>query len=239
MLADYVLALLRHDGDADTVRALCEHEMPDFLKEDSAIFVRDVFDAINFKSYLPGAAPPPPRPAMPFAPPTGPTGPSYGSLGKGIPVGPQNGSRKRSYHERGDVEMQDRGFPAGGDANGRMIKQPRRGGPGMGRGGYDPRGGRGGFGGNRPPNMNLQNMPPQTGFPNMLPMPSPPAGMPFFDPREGFAGMEAMLGMGLPMSVLQGIPQGNSSPPGQASPTKPRCKDYDVRGFCARGSTLR
>jgi RNA-binding protein 26 len=210
--------------------------MPDFLKEDSTIFVRDVFNAINFKSYMPGAAPPPPRSAVPFTPPTGPSGPSYGSLGNGAPMAPQNGSRKRSFQERGDVEMQG-GFPNGGDPNERMVKQPRRGGPGMGRGGYDPRGGRGGYAGNRPPNMNFQNMPSQPGFPNMPHMPSPPHGMPFFDPREGLAGLEAMLGMGLPMSVLQGIPQGDSPPPRQMQPSKPRCKDYDERGFCARGNT--
>jgi hypothetical protein len=33
VLADYVLALLRHDGDMQTVRRLCEEEIPDFLKE--------------------------------------------------------------------------------------------------------------------------------------------------------------------------------------------------------------
>jgi hypothetical protein len=33
VLADYVLALLRHDGDIETVRRLCEDEIPDFLKE--------------------------------------------------------------------------------------------------------------------------------------------------------------------------------------------------------------
>lgn len=33
VLADYVLALLRHDGDTNTVRRLCEDEIPDFLKE--------------------------------------------------------------------------------------------------------------------------------------------------------------------------------------------------------------
>lgn len=33
VLADYVLALLRHDGDITDVRKLCEEEIPDFLKE--------------------------------------------------------------------------------------------------------------------------------------------------------------------------------------------------------------
>ncbi len=36
VLADYVLALLRHDGDMQTVRRLCEEEIPDFLKEGEA-----------------------------------------------------------------------------------------------------------------------------------------------------------------------------------------------------------
>lgn len=33
VLADYVLALLRHDGSIDDIRKLCEEEIPDFLKE--------------------------------------------------------------------------------------------------------------------------------------------------------------------------------------------------------------
>ena len=33
VLADYVLALLRQNGDAHAVRKLCEAEIPDFLKE--------------------------------------------------------------------------------------------------------------------------------------------------------------------------------------------------------------
>ncbi|CZR62353.1 uncharacterized protein PAC_12250 [Phialocephala subalpina] len=246
VLADYVLALLRHDGDVVTVRALCEREMPDFLKEDSTVFVRDVFDVINYKSYLPGAPPPPRRPSIPFAPPSGPSAsaPAYGGLGNSAPpIGPMNGSRKRSYNDRGEGDIQ-RGFNGGGDPNGRSYKQPRRGGPGMGRGGggFDPTAGRGGFGNRPPPPMNFPNMPmPPAGFPGMPPMPSPPVGMPpgmpFFDPREGFEGLSAMLAMGLPMSVLQGIPQGDSTPPRQVTPQKERCRDYDVKGFCARGNT--
>lgn len=33
VLADYVIALLKHDGDAASVRTLCEAEIPDFLTE--------------------------------------------------------------------------------------------------------------------------------------------------------------------------------------------------------------
>lgn len=231
VLADYVLALLRHDGDVDTVRQLCEHEIPDFLKEDSTIFVRDVFDAIQYKSYLPGA-PPLRRPSLPFAPPSGPSAPSahsYGGLGMGAPTGPQNGSRKRSYN---DVDMQNGGQMMG-DPNGRAFKQPRRGGAAVGRGGFDPSyqgGGRGGgFSGGRPPPMNLQGSSPQ-GFPAM---PTPPPGMPPMDPNNPLASILAMQAMGFPMPTLPGFPGAGSPPP----PQKQRCRDYDNKGFCARGNT--
>jgi RNA-binding protein 26 len=35
VLADYVLALLRHSGSIEEVRKLCEAEMPDFLQDGS------------------------------------------------------------------------------------------------------------------------------------------------------------------------------------------------------------
>ncbi|KAH7314129.1 hypothetical protein BKA65DRAFT_116330 [Rhexocercosporidium sp. MPI-PUGE-AT-0058] len=237
VLADYVLALLRHDGDTETVRQLCEAEIPDFLKEDSAVFVRDVFDAIQYKSYLPGAAPIR-RPSLPFAPPSGPSAasaPSYGNLGMGAPTGPQNGSRKRSYNDRGDGDVQDRGQMMG-DPNGRAFKQPRRGGGAMGRGGFDPfyqGGGRGGFAGGRPPPMNIQGMPPQ-GFPAMPSMPSPPPGMPPMDPNNPMAAILAMQAMGFPIPGMPGFP-GATSPP--LPQKKQRCRDYDQKGFCARGNT--
>lgn len=44
MLADYVLALLRHDGDIATVRKLCEEEIPDFLKEGKVPPTHSSFD---------------------------------------------------------------------------------------------------------------------------------------------------------------------------------------------------
>ncbi|CZT43787.1 uncharacterized protein RSE6_03874 [Rhynchosporium secalis] len=240
VLADYVLALLRHDGDTDTVRQLCEAEIPDFLKEDSAIFVRDVFDAIQYKAYLPGA-PPIRRPSLPFAPPSGPSAPSapaYGMIGMGAPTGPQNGLRKRSYNDRGDGDAQDRG-QISGDPNDRAFKQPRRG--GAVRGGFDPSyqgggrgggggGGGGGFAGGRPPPMNTQGVP-SRGFSTMPGMPSPPLGMPPIDPNNPLAAFLAMQAMGFP---VPGFPSAASPP----LPTqKQRCRDYDDKGFCARGNT--
>jgi RNA-binding protein 26 len=34
VLADYVLALLQHDGDRKSIRKLCADEIRDFLKEE-------------------------------------------------------------------------------------------------------------------------------------------------------------------------------------------------------------
>ncbi|CAG8952501.1 hypothetical protein HYFRA_00001248 [Hymenoscyphus fraxineus] len=243
VLADYVLALLRHDGDTEAVRALCMAEIPDFLKEDSAIFIRDVFDAITFKSYIPGVAPPPQRrPSLPFAPPTGPaTMPPYGpALGMGgPPYGPPNGSRKRSYNDRGDGDVHDRGMMPMGGPDSRMFKQPRRGGGMSTRGGYDnfnARGG-GGFPGARPPPMHLQGLPPN----HMPGMPSPPPGMPPFDPTatDPMAFMLAMQNMGWdPNLNAPPISPGRVGPPPPAMQSRrPRCRDYDQRGFCARGNT--
>ena len=204
--------------------------------------MRDVFDAIRFKSYLPGFVPPR-RPSISFAPPSGPSASSYGNLGMGAPLGPQNGSRKRSYHERGDGDSQDRGFQTPGDLHGRLYKQSRRGGPGMGRGveTFSSNTGRGGYVAGRPPPMDNQAMPSQ-GFPGMPGMPSPPPGMPPFDPNNPMAALLAMQAMGFPVPGLapfpaQNSPMGRGSPGNPMPPKRPRCKDYDIKGFCAKGNT--
>jgi len=152
----------------------------------------------------------------------------------GAPSGPQNGSRKRSYNDRGDGDAQDRGVPYG-DPNGRTFKQPRRG--GMVRGGFEgSNGGRGGFQG-RPSSV---GMPPQ-GYPNLPSMPSPPLGMPPFDPNNPMATILAMQAMGMPpLPGMPSLPQPNSASRGPQpgfQGKRRRCRDYDEKGFCARGNT--
>lgn len=198
-----------------------------------------MFDAIAYKTYA-GGVKPIRRSSGPFAPPTGPSAPLYPNIGvSGVPTGPQNGSRKRSYNDRGDGDSHDRGFQPGGEQNGRLFKQPRRGGN-SGRGNYDGfNNGRGGLQGGPPP-MNLQGIPP---FPNMPGMPSPPPGMPPLDPNNPVAALLAMQAMGFPIPGLQNHPQSDSptgrGPPRQMQrqPRKQRCRDYDSKGFCARGNT--
>ncbi|KAK6079643.1 ccch zinc finger and rrm domain-containing protein [Seiridium cupressi] len=159
VLADYVIALLRHDGDVDTIRSLFEEEIPDFLREDSAAFTDDVFQAVKYKSYLPGAPPAPPITRQTQAP---------ASLTSQIPLGPaalqqnsflpydvqhtpyaetpsafpshnlRNGSKKRSYRDLDAPDTQSMNWDlyGGGPGYPQPYKQAKRG------GGLNPRGGR-------------------------------------------------------------------------------------------------
>ena len=113
----------------------------------------------------------------------------------------------------------------------------------MGRGmdNFNPTQSRGGYGAGRPSPMNFQSIPPQ-GFPGMPGMPSPPPGMPPFDPNNPMAALLAMQAMGFPVPGLASFPGPTSpvgrSPSGPPAPSKrPRCKDYDIKGFCAKGNT--
>jgi RNA-binding protein 26 len=262
VLADYVLALLRHDGTAEEVKALCEEEIPDFLKEDTAVFVNDVFDAIQYKSYLPGAPPAPRRkPGQPSAlglptaatwtsatpaggasEPAVPTGPGFAPLGNGfVPTGPaheqgfdqgaqQGRGKKRSYNDREDGGG---AYTYGQFPGARPQKQPRR----FQNGGRDGAGagpGRGGFQNNQG-NFMMPPMPPPP------PLPTGP-GMPPLDPKAAMDAMLRLQSMGFPMppQLPGGPPMGNGAQPAQARqrPRK-RCRDYDEKGFCARGAKCR
>ncbi|KAF4991570.1 hypothetical protein FGRMN_7688 [Fusarium graminum] len=199
VLAEYVIALLKHDGNADAVRNLCEQEIPDFLSEDPKAFLDDVFQTIAYRSYLPGAPPAPKIGAEPVTiqPPT-----TEGAL--------PNGSKKRGYYDLDEYDAQD-AFGSF-DRDERAQKQPRRG----GRGGRadDIRGGRsGGLMHNLPPRPDLSFNPQvMEAFLQMGSMGMPYPGMPNFS-QQGFVG-------GRNQSRKRG-----------------RCRDFDTKGFCSRGST--
>ncbi|KAL5084182.1 hypothetical protein Trisim1_012257 [Trichoderma cf. simile WF8] len=116
VLADYVIALLKHDGDAQSVRQLCEAEIPDFLTEDSKAFLDDVFQAIAYKSYRPGA-PPPPKSATGAIGAGAPPLPAFSGVQSSAPH--QGASRKRGFAD--DMEHE------GPTPYGRGHKQARRG----------------------------------------------------------------------------------------------------------------
>ncbi|KFZ17608.1 hypothetical protein V502_04514 [Pseudogymnoascus sp. VKM F-4520 (FW-2644)] len=224
VLADYVLALLRHDGDIETVRSLCEEEIPDFLKEDSTIFVKDLFDTVQHRSFMPGAPPPPqpPAPTLPNA--NAPLGTSYNNFDMAsVPTGP-NASKKRSFNDRGDADTQMGPM----DATGRAVKQARRNGNMVAGGHYDS------FGNYMPPQPNRRFQTPQD-FP-----PMPPT-----DPNDPMAAMLAMQAMGFPVQGMPGFDQNAAGPrgpggrQGQGQMGGRRCRDYDTKGFCARGNSCK
>lgn len=233
VLAEYVLALLRHEGTVDEVRALCEAEIPDFLKEDTNVFVNDVFDAIRYRSYLPGGGLPRPNPAA-----LPPQGLPYDDTPSSLEPPTQNGgSRKRSFHDRGDVQMQDAADYYSNTA--RSYKQPRR-----GRGGRmdDANGSRGGGGGPAAtggfPAAGVYQIPPTYGAP------TPGARQPFdpsaFDPNNPMEAMLRLQAMGVPLPPLPPLPP-FPQPPGQQQQQpqrrRQRCRDYDTKGYCARGNS--
>ncbi|KAL5348274.1 hypothetical protein ACLOAV_006756 [Pseudogymnoascus australis] len=230
VLADYVLALLRHDGDIETVRRLCEEEIPDFLKEDSTIFVKDLFDTLQYRSFMPGAPPPPqpPVPTMPNA--NAPFGTPYTNFDTpSVPTGP-SASKKRSFNDA-DAQMGQMDT----NATGRAVKQARRNGNTVAGGHYDS------FGNYMPPQPN-RRIDTQQGFP---PMPNLPPGMPPTDPNDPMAAMMAMQAMGFPVQGMPGFDQNAAGPrgpggrPGQGQMGGRRCRDYDTKGFCARGNSCK
>lgn len=181
----------------------------------------DVFDAITYRSYLPGAPPPPPKQAPLPAPAAAlPPGSFYDDIpmpqGPAYPSQPfQDGSRKRGYNDWDDPNTQnhrDAGF------GGRPYKQPRR-----GRGGrQDDMGSVRGAAPSVPPFPSAGPLPPQG--------PPVPSTVGYFDPNRA---MDAMFGMSLatghPMPEL--LSQGGHLPK-----RRTKCRDWEKKGYCQRGS---
>jgi RNA-binding protein 26 len=207
--------------------------------------VRDVFEAILYRSYLPGAVALP-RPVASYPISTAPSGPSYSNqVLNDYPSISPNGSRKRAFADRGDGEAQiGRELQYGGDPNGRTYKQPRRG--NLGPAGYDT------FGNFRGPRQ-TQGLPPQISpramqsYPNMPSIPNPPPGTLPIDPSNPMAALMAMQAMGFPGPGIPpysntGAPMDLSRLPGAGFPPArraQRCRDYDTKGFCARGNSCK
>ncbi|KHN97989.1 CCCH zinc finger and RRM domain-containing protein [Metarhizium album ARSEF 1941] len=192
VLAEYVIALLKHDGDKESVRKLCEQEIPDFLTEEPQAFLDDVFQAIAYKSYLPGAQPAPKLAEL------------HASSQKKSP----ESSRKRRFDESGPSDDRERNRSPGG----RAFKQLRK-----GRRGREDRADR---------NANAYGM-----------MMIPP-----FNPNNPMEAMMQMQAMGLPWPGMPGqqgwgVGGGAVGRGAQRRKGRGRCRDFDTKGFCARGNT--
>ncbi|KAI0390375.1 hypothetical protein F5Y17DRAFT_444920 [Xylariaceae sp. FL0594] len=249
VLADYVLALLRHDGDIEAIRKLFENEIPDFLREDAAAFTDDVLQVVRFRAYLPGAPPPPPvkrqnqvlpttlppsnitpqppiaaasalyNPAAPY-----PVSPPRAHQPQATALG-QGVSRKRAYSDHDDVDI----ILTSRTPNSHPYKQARRGGS------FGQRGGRyGDYNGQRSHRGQaaVQN------FPVLPPGPGSygDASLPFQPPIDAKTILENI-------QILQSfLPNAMDFPPPVYPSTAPpprrrkqRCRD-DAKGYCPRGS---
>ncbi|ETS83554.1 hypothetical protein PFICI_05430 [Pestalotiopsis fici W106-1] len=260
VLADYVIALLKHDADVHAIRKLFEEEIPDFLREESAPFTDDVFQAIKYKSYLPGAPPAPPISRQ--APKPTPQAPKIPSGPAALQKAPfqshdvqhtpyaetptafashsfRNGSKKRSYRDLDAPDPQVMSWDyGGGPPQQQPYKQAKRGGGLGSRGGRydDPNSsrGRGGFGGYNGglPNAGANGFP-GSGYNNQQ----------FFDATAIMENIRQLqeLGaqMGLHLPSTDALPKPAYS--GQAMPASSRrrrgqCREYETKGFCSRGT---
>lgn len=182
-------------------------------RKDTIPFLDDVFEAITFKSYRPGAPPPPKRPQVTThstqAAPTNnapPSGPARG----GHAPSPAGGSRKRGPDEmdmeEGEVDMQDEAPVVGRRAAKQLRRQARR--------------------KARQEDMQQQQQQ-QNQYQNQrgaYPMPM------MFDPQDPMV-MEAMAQMGMPFPPYPGFPgRGQQRRRG-------RCRDFDNKGYCSRAAT--
>ncbi|KAI9807652.1 MAG: hypothetical protein M1825_005593 [Sarcosagium campestre] len=259
VLADYVLALLRHESPETEVRKLSIEQLEDFLKESTADFVDDIFNVIKSKSYLPGFAANPGRGSVPsdgiaVASDTSPFNARAANTTNGGPKARKNHqSLKRGFNDGEGPEAaqgNDGHAVTRHSAGDRPHKQPRRGGrngrhdagvqhvPGQPAGQDVTMTGLGSGGAASSPPMGI--------FPSL---PQPPPGFPF-NPNDPMAAIMAMQAMGFPplpgmppfpspaspsASALSPLPK--SAPAAQKKKKSERCRDYDQKGFCALGST--
>ncbi|KZO99725.1 hypothetical protein CALVIDRAFT_553171 [Calocera viscosa TUFC12733] len=153
VLADYVIALLRHDGEESHLRTLFASQLEDFLDQEAPAFVSKLFIEMNNRGMIirpeaPGQAVP--GPSNHISPPSLPTPPD-----EGIPIpldmfaGPSNNTQvgQKRGRDADDMEV-ERGPPKG----------PRLGNGLQGIQRYESRNqnGYGGFGGQAGPNWRGQ-----------------------------------------------------------------------------------
>ncbi|KAF3904822.1 hypothetical protein ABW20_dc0104963 [Dactylellina cionopaga] len=160
VLADYVLALLRHEQSEAEVRQMCIDQLDDFLREHTTSFVNDLFTALRSKSYLSvnstlhgglisttTTTTTPPAATVPIAPPAPDDGDSEGSYTPKSPELPpppatfstNNSSKKRGYYDRDAPGAQAQAHGGHYSSNSR-TKNPKTQGRGGNRaaGSFDP-----------------------------------------------------------------------------------------------------
>lgn len=212
VLADYALALVSTEDTRDVARANCVENLRDFLPNNAEQFVDELFTAIATKTYDPSQSKPKTAPRTPQIP----TGPKDNALEA------MNASRKRSFQRDREDGPGQNGQYQGGN---RPMKQLRRG----GQGGFDRDG--------RQQQRSAQPFAPQQ-FSQPLHMnnlPSPQA-LPQLDPNDPVA----MFALQQFMGAMTGMQTSGSPPKGmpfRLPGSTRRCRDYDMKGFCAVGAS--
>ncbi|RPB16399.1 hypothetical protein P167DRAFT_602586 [Morchella conica CCBAS932] len=264
VLADYVLALLRHDQVDDEVKKLCIEQLDDFLREHTEQFVNDVFLTLKTKSFISvnstlagsaGVSILPPSPPAPLERES-----SQSSDYRRERDDRESRGQKRGYfdRDRDGGRGQDGHYGQSSGNSSRGFKAPRRAGasgPGRWTRG-DPAGApaRGGYQGpHSPAQQHQQPVTPQPDNHFVPPPPGPPAPMPFAmpgmppppgfpwavpnpnDPMAAFLAAQAAAAWGFP-PVMGAMP---GAKPGEekkiVKKIGERCKDYDEKGFCMKG----
>ncbi|KAG8626954.1 hypothetical protein KVT40_005899 [Elsinoe batatas] len=238
VLADYLLELIKSEGDEADVIATTKEQLADFLP-DCGRFVDGVFEDLRSGSYEPGYKGRAGRGGEGGGRGGAEGYARGGGEGRGGSYfgGAPGGRTLKRYRDEEDVEMgeslsrgEERGNWRGRGERG--VKAARR-----GRGDYAGRGRRGGYDGGSAGggyNSLAQGFVPQPqsqgqgGFGDQQ-----SAGqMPFaFDPMNPMAMMQALQQA---MGMVQGM-QGYQN--GQHRRTGKRCRDYDTKGVCTRGAT--
>ena len=230
VLADYVLALLRHEQGADEVRRLCVEQLDDFLREHTEEFVGDVFAVVGNRGFV------------------------EGEKEKKVEKQQQQqqeevveeaveeaavedvGTRgvKRAYEAQGAGNSRGGG---GGYSPARGNKAPRRGMAPSAAGRWGGRGGGAGAGGgmySRGPDPTFVQ-PAIVPSPLALPQFAMPMSMPWAVPGGGdpiSAFLAAAAWGGFPQVVPGGKPGEEKK---VVKKVGERCKDYDEKGFCMKG----
>ncbi|KAF9938213.1 RNA-binding protein 27, partial [Modicella reniformis] len=130
MLADYIIALLKHDKDDSELKSLCITQLEDFLQKATVPFVDALFKVLESKSYNQDQ-----KPASGSQSPSHPTSVSVQLSDydnddfKDIPTGPAaDRERDRQYDNtsRGRAEKHHRGDSDASDDEDRSYKHARR-----------------------------------------------------------------------------------------------------------------
>ncbi|TGZ77082.1 hypothetical protein EX30DRAFT_398842 [Ascodesmis nigricans] len=260
VLADYVLALLKHDQADQEVERLCVEQLDDFLREHTRQFVTDLFVGLRSRAYLPSHSksatitsanqpqehsikledsPSGARRDQSLSPYTARAERRYSDSRD------NDRGRKRSYYDRDAGGFNDdpanlNGSSRGGRDGGRGAKMPRR-------GASSGRWARGGYEGDT--NSRTQSSPTNASVSPTVPM-VPPAPfplqpapvMPWFPPNPDDP-MAAFMAAQVAAAAAAGWGSfpGGPNVPGSAGVKRPakkigqRCKDYDEKGFCMKG----